>query len=93
MQQIKPKRNKERFSQTRLFSEDTWPGADKETRELLAGAVVDEFHRRVREAGLNLRWVPRAGLFEVQSGRVPAVKMIGEMIEWAYEEVQMAAGT
>ena len=70
--------------QIRLFAKETWPGADKETRQLLASAVVDEFHRQIRKRGLNIQWIPRNSSFIIRSGDSLDITELTEMVDGAY---------
>lgn len=84
MQAIK---GNEQVGQKRLFAEETWPGADKETRQLLASAVVDEFHQQIRKRGLNIQWIPRNSSFIVRSGVCLDITELIEMVESAYSNL------
>lgn len=79
----------EQVGQKRLFAEETWPGADKETRQLLASAVVDEFHQQIKKRGLNIQWIPRNSSFIIRSGNSPDIKELIEIVGKAYADISL----
>lgn len=77
----------EQVGQIRLFASETWPGADKETRQLLASAVVDEFHQQIRKRQLNIQWIPRNSSFLVRNGDSLDITELTEMVDDAYSNL------
>lgn len=87
-QTITPTKNKiDDINKERLFSPDTWPGKSKAERQFLANQVVDAFHKKVSELGLDIQWQPKYSHFVVKSGNITQKRLV-ELVNESYVDIQ-----
>jgi len=88
------KLNSNRWDKNKLFAKGTWGTNDADLIRIFASRVVDLFHIKMKDLGINAQWVPGdkiLNIFSDELGEFPNIRKqdINKAIKDAYSEVKL----